>query len=170
MKFIQAYENALNAEECQSLMKYIEREVTADKGVYQGAQQFNSALGRKDYAVFIPPEDPVLNKVKGSLTKAMEEYYNKFNLNDYISPLVVQEYKGQKTPIGGQYSVWHCEDDNPSREGRVLAWAIYLNTIKKGGETEFLYQGHRQEAVQGTLVIWPTYTEVILLMTIVNLF
>ena len=37
----------------------------------------------------------------------------------------------------------------------------YLNTIKEGGETEFLYQNKRIKAVQGTLLIFPAgYTHV----------
>jgi hypothetical protein len=30
-----------------------------------------------------------------------------------------------------------------------------LNTVEQGGETEWLYQGVRIPATQGTLVVWP---------------
>ena len=34
---------------------------------------------------------------------------------------------------------------------------LYLNTVEKGGETEFLYQNMRVTPEQGTLVLFPTY-------------
>ena len=38
---------------------------------------------------------------------------------------------------------------------RILVCALYLNTVKEGGETEFLYQKQRIPAVEGTLTIFP---------------
>jgi len=32
---------------------------------------------------------------------------------------------------------------------------LYVNTVEQGGETEFLYQHQRVNAVEGRLVIWP---------------
>ena len=40
-----------------------------------------------------------------------------------------------------------------------LSYALYLNTIKDAGETEYLYQQMRVPPVENTLVLWPaTYT------------
>ena len=46
--------------------------------------------------------------------------------------------------------------ENASHESATRRFAVraYLNTIKEGGETEFLYQNKRIKAVEGTLVIW----------------
>jgi hypothetical protein len=42
---------------------------------------------------------------------------------------------------------------------RVSVFLMYLNSIHKGGETEFLYSGQRIEPVEGRLLIWPaSYT------------
>jgi hypothetical protein len=33
---------------------------------------------------------------------------------------------------------------------------VYLNTVNDGGHTEFYYQNHFEDPVQGKLVIWPS--------------
>lgn len=64
-------------------------------------------------------------------------------------------YKLQKTLPGGGYHVWHCEVDNFDRARRVGTYILYLNDVKEGGETEFLYLSQRIQAKQGRLVIFP---------------
>jgi hypothetical protein len=59
----------------------------------------------------------------------------------------------------GGYHHWHSEiyPQNASCETlhRVLLFQFYLNDVKEGGETEFLYQNRKVQARQGRLVIAP---------------
>lgn len=47
----------------------------------------------------------------------------------------------------------HCENDGKFK--RIFAWMIYLNTIKKGGGTEFLHQKTTAKPIAGDMYIWP---------------
>ena len=68
-----------------------------------------------------------------------------------VSPSVrVQRYKP-----GEGYHIWHCDADNLLTSRRTLVVSLYLNTVTKGGETEFLYQSTRVSPAQGTLVLFP---------------
>ena len=51
------------------------------------------------------------------------------------------------------YSTIHCENDG-GREHltRVFAWMFFLNNIKKGGGTEFIYKNMLQNQKQGTFI------------------
>ena len=60
----------------------------------------------------------------------------------------IQKYKPNK-----YYKVEHCEE-GPTNN-RILAWMIYLNTIKKGGGTEWPQQEFTTKARVGDLYIWP---------------
>ena len=64
----------------------------------------------------------------------------------------IQKYK----PSQG-YHVWHCDSDGMQTSLRLIVSTLYLNTVKSGGETEFLYQSQRVQAKQGTLALFPTY-------------
>ena len=57
-------------------------------------------------------------------------------------------------PQGGYHS-WHFEGDGLENCSRFMVFTFYLNTIKEGGETEFLYQNRRISPEEGKLVIWP---------------
>ena len=62
-------------------------------------------------------------------------------------------FKWQKTPKGGGFHIWHCE--NTVIWQRQLVWNLYLNDVEEGGETEFLAQNRRIKAEKGTMVIFP---------------
>lgn len=51
------------------------------------------------------------------------------------------------------YSYIHCESDGSPN--RILAWMLYLNTIKIGGGTEFIHQNTILIPQSGSLYIWP---------------
>ena len=45
----------------------------------------------------------------------------------------------QKYNIGGHFAELHTERENTSTMHRVFAWMTYLNDVKEGGRTEFVY-------------------------------
>ena len=67
------------------------------------------------------------------------------------------DIKIQKTLPGQGYHVWHCETNNARYSRRLLLCMLYLNDVKDGGETEFLYQSKRVSPKAGRVVICPAY-------------
>jgi len=72
----------------------------------------------------------------------------------FVNPI----FNLQRYAPGEGFHSWHC-DWNTSDEAtepirRVLAWILYLNTVPDAG-TEFHWQDHHEEAVQGKLAIFP---------------
>lgn len=94
------------------------------------------------------------NVVNECLDKALQEYVEIFNSLKLCSLTSVQQ-KIQKTTKGGGYHNWHFEQISFENSSRVLAWSIYLNDVKEGGETEFLYQSKRVKAEQGKILVFP---------------
>jgi len=62
----------------------------------------------------------------------------------------------QKTKISQGYHMWHSDGAARATCDRILGIILYLNDVKEGGETEFLYQKLRIKPKQGTLIIFPT--------------
>lgn len=98
-------------------------------------------------------ESPVL---KEGIIKAIKKYQTKYpllttNLTDWdiddIAYLMRYEPKAS-------YSYIHCEADGSPK--RVLAWMIYLNTIKIGGGTEFIHQKITLFPNAGDMYVWPS--------------
>jgi len=83
-------------------------------------------------------------------------YSEKYSTLYTLSPQTIRTIKIQKTNVGEGYHKWHCENDNPQNGRRVLAFILYLNTVREGGETEFLYYPKRIKAKQGRIILWPS--------------
>ena len=89
---------------------------------------------------------------------ALKMYENSTNIKQYVGVNDLQYtcLKIQKTLPKQGYHVWHTEH-GPSYDNmrRVLAFSIYLNDVKEGGETEFLNQSIRVQPKTGRIAIWP---------------
>ena len=60
-----------------------------------------------------------------------------------------------KIPAGGGFHAWHYENGALEVAGRQFVVQVYLNDDFDGGETEFLYQQRREQAVAGDVLIFP---------------
>ena len=137
----------------------INRFEEANTYFHEDHQFDNRSLGRYDTAIDIAniPWDESQDQVpivREFLNKALQEYgriYQGANCPQYYTTL-----KLQKTPPGGGYHVWHCENNSMSSSARCITWMMYLNDITDGGETEFLYQSMRVQPTAGTVVLWPS--------------
>jgi len=87
----------------------------------------------------------------------MVKYYSVKEKN-FLLPLIIQDYKLQKTSPSEGYHVWHSEwSPEPTQIHRFLAWTLYLNDVEEGGETEFLHQRKRISSKKGTVCFFPAY-------------
>jgi len=162
-KDIAVWQGIMTEKECQNLVDHYER--MAGLNLSYSRQQAGDAPRHKksDRAVFVLEQDTLRFSADTSfLAFFLERFWNCYN--EYVehysvlseaSKHQIRMMKLQKTKPGDGYHVWHFENDSLERSGRLCAWGLYLNTIEQGGETEFLYQGVRIPATQGTLVIWP---------------
>lgn len=93
-----------------------------------------------------------------NLMNAVNDYLANVPLKKYESyqDLIFNTIKIQRTlPTEGFHS-WHIETSGTlMNKTRIVAYTIYLNDVKDGGETEFLYQSKRVQAKKGRIVIWP---------------
>ncbi len=162
-KDIAVFDGIMTAEECQVLIDHYETLARLD--LSYSRLQIGDAPGHKksDRAVFVleqqslrfTPDTSFITYFMDRFWNCYNQYVEHYSVLSEASKHQVRMMKLQKTLPGQGYHVWHFESDSLERAGRVLSWGLYLNTIEQGGETEFLYQGVRIPATQGTLVIWP---------------
>ena len=168
-KDIASFPKVLTHDECQVIINHYEK--LSQLNLSFSRLDLRDAPGHKkaDSAVFVLDEQSVritpdmgfLNFFLDRLWMCYNEYTKKYSVLEDATKHQVRSMKIQKTLPGEGYHVWHFESDTLEHASRVITWGIYLNTVEQGGETEFLYQGMRVPAVEGTLVMWPaTYTHV----------
>ena len=159
MQFIKVYENAMSEQLMQELRDWADRpstELAVQEG--DGENQFQKGkLGREDHQKFLKFSNfDLMHKCHQEIAPLLQDYATAFPGTEGA---ISYEVKLQKTPIKGGYSVWHAEHGPGDLAYRTVTWLLYLNDVEEGGETEFLYQGFKQKATKGTLVIFPaSYT------------
>lgn len=162
-KDIAVFNGVMTAEECQVLIDHYEN-MSGLNLSYSRIQIGDAPAHKKsDRAVFVleqqslrfTPDTSFINYFMDRFWNCYNQYVEHYSVLSEASKHQVRMMKLQKTLPGQGYHIWHFESDNLERAGRVLSWGLYLNTVEEGGETEFLYQGIRIPATQGTLVIWP---------------
>ena len=112
-----------------------------------------------DVMYFNPSNNSTIIKYFETLSFGVKEYVKKYKLiGRYRTNLtnLIQYY-----PPGGGFKTWHNEraewgvpDNIISFRG--LVYMTYLNTVNKGGETEFLHQKIKIKPKKGLTLIWPT--------------
>ena len=88
-----------------------------------------------------------------------EDYMRNFSILKNHDYHTIKYLKIQKTMPGQGYHSWHSEDGSKKWDKRLFTFTLYLNDVKEGGETEFLYLSRRIEAKMGRLAIFPASFE-----------
>lgn len=157
------FDNAFNPEECRAIIAEFEHinDNTFISAKLDGQTQFdNGKLGRSDSSLFFERVSPDFAKlIQSRVIDCLGIYKQTYSGLDNTT-LASYTCKVQKTSVGGGYHVWHSEHGGDySAWKREVVWAVYLTTHQNSGETEFLQQGKRVEAVAGRVVLWPaSYT------------
>lgn len=162
--FIEIYDNVLTQEECQHIIKYFEEMQNLDL-VFNRQDVSDSLKHEKDdeTCFLFEPDTFLLEKTHPIIQIALkkfwgcyQEYAKKYSILMKSAPHGTLSARLQKTKPGGGYHIWHYETQTGKLwTGRFITYMIYLNTVPVGGETEFLYQNCRVNAVEGRIVIWP---------------
>lgn len=94
------------------------------------------------------------------LQNAYNTYADQYwQIGQYLGKHAVTAWQIQRydaTDRGG-YHQFHIENSGVHNMRRCMAYIVYLNDIKEGGETEFLQQSIRVKPETGKIVICPAY-------------
>jgi hypothetical protein len=162
-KDIAVWEGVLTHEDCQRLIDHYNNLEKLNLSYKRIDLRDGLAHQKSDKASFVLDESSMrftpnavpFNMFLERLWACYSEYMDHYSILNDAGMQQVRSMKIQKTLPGQGYHQWHYESDTIERSPRICAWAVYLNTVEQGGETEYLYQSMRLPAVEGTLVIWP---------------
>lgn len=162
-KDIASWDGIMTHDECQTLINHYNSLEQLNLGYRRIDLRDGLAHQKSDKAVFLLDDRSMrltanagfMNVFLERLWACYSEYMDHYSVLHETAKQQVRSMKIQKTLPGEGYHVWHYESDNIDRSARICAWALYLNTVEQGGETEYLYQSLRIPATEGSLIIWP---------------
>tara|TARA_R110000803_G_scaffold113707_1_gene182181 strand:- start:502 stop:1095 length:594 start_codon:yes stop_codon:yes gene_type:complete len=170
-EFIKVIDNFLSPEYCKELIN-----------IYKKLEKFNFTYKRntvidketvvKDSSVAIHEAiyngyshdiageaDIIINFKNLFFGGPYKEYTDKYNVLNNYDRHTIKYLKLQKTIPGEGYHSWHSEDTARNFHKRLFTFTLYLNDIKEGGETEFLYLSQRIKPKTGRLAFFPASFE-----------
>jgi len=159
MEFIKIYDNAIEPELCDEIIRIFEANTEKH---YDGMIGGNN--GRVDKKKKICKElimtyeisRSVIEKLQASLKKYYIEYIESIpslhNLN-----LVDESWRIKKYNQGEGFFNWHV-DNMPTAKGRLLSAIFYLNDVAEGGQTLFDLDQKIKDVkpIKGRLLIFPS--------------
>lgn len=163
MDFIGVFDEAIPRDVCK---KIIDLHTKLDslgnvRGGRTGMGEVKKAKHSRDVELsrFAMAQD-ALTELNNHIRQAFEIYQQKYwvvgeMLSRYeLTAWQVQKYEAAEK---GGYHSFHHEVSNRQTMARVLTYVLYLNDIKEGGETEFLFQNIRVKPEAGKIVFFPAY-------------
>ena len=160
--FIGVYDNYITKEECNKAIQLYENQDKFNKTVNRIGGENASILQKQDQQFFAAENNvdvwwESLKPMMFNFDLAWNHYVKNVGARAaYGVPFHFTCLKIQKTLPTEGYHVWHIEHckgfDN---ESRAFVYAVYLNDVEEGGETEFLHFSKRVKPKTGRIVIWP---------------
>ena len=148
-QFIGIYKNAISYEWCNKVIDHFEK--SKNDHTNRIAEVFT-----RDKACGLWYRRDLIDEFKNNLTSVYEQYRYKYPWAPDIKGLFITDYKVQKTLPTEGFHNYHIERGKNKRETfRSVVYTVYLNDVKEGGETEFLYQLKRISPEKGTICLFP---------------
>jgi hypothetical protein len=151
--FITRCAKAYPKKSCTKIIKWFDdNKHLAEKGM---STDFD--LNSSEICIQLKSENDFFNLGK-TLKKCILKFKKNFpEVDKYLGKWGIHhEIQLMKYEPGQFYSRYHCEHDgDPRHVKRVFAWMIFLNDIKIGGGTQFLYQKQIIKPKAGDFYIWP---------------
>ena len=151
--FINKFSKAYPKPSCESLIKWFEQNKKMSRPGGAGPHK----LDNLEIRIHLKTDNDYYG-LGTTLQKCIKQFKKIYpEVDKYLGSWQVDPaIQLMKYEPGNFYPHVHCENDGDSMLfHRVFAWMIFLNTIKKGGGTKFIYQNIIAKPVAGDFYIWP---------------
>jgi len=148
---------------CISLIDFFEKHPNKQKGyVYHGLNNLGIASSAKDSTDltinFNKSNDSCIFNLHHYLCEEIHNYKEKYDFLKELEFWKLEERFNIRKYIKDQaFHKIHCEHGPGDCSTRILAWMVYLNDVKNGGETFFPYQKKKFKSRRGDILIWPAF-------------
>lgn len=156
---IECYPGALASSTCKALIDIFERSGLAEQSNIISAQ--GSALEhqvRRSRGLILSPENcgEHYAAVTSAFRNAYMSYREKYRILQQINQVVTEAFTMVRYQGDTEHYGWHVDGADPGSRYRFLSGVCYLNTVAKGGETEFRLQTKKISPREGAILMFPS--------------
>ena len=157
--FISRYEKVFTRQECRDIIDEIEFfdsnallfDQNAKESYLQDQKSVNVTV---DDCIDLTTAARITKKIFPKITDSVSKYLKTYSILG-VRKFMMYDCKIKKIKEGAGFHAWHYENGTVTNARRTFVVQIYLNDDFDGGETEFLYQGVREKASTGDVLIFP---------------
>jgi len=148
---------AFSRESCEKAINWFEENIDQARPGGWGEKEEKVFLNNLELPIWFEQQEDFFN-LGNAIEKGLTDFKKKYKLIESNIPayrLNILDILMCKWEPNNYYSRIHCET-GPFTPTRVLSWMIYLNNIKHGGGTEFIYQDITTIPKAGDFIIFPS--------------
>lgn len=154
--FIFYQRNIVEKKLCQSIINFFEKSEKKHSGTV-GSGVYHEIKKSTDLTLSFKDSYNFVFSLHSLIHQNCKKYNEKYEILSTLSPWkLTNKFNIQRYLPNEGYFAAHSEHgptENMSK--RILAWMIYLNDVRNGGETYFTFQKKKFKARCGDMLIWP---------------
>lgn len=156
---IEVFPDMLPADTCRALIDIFERSDEAGKSPILSGQ--GGSVGhqiRRSSGLILSPENcsEHYTALNAAYQKAYAAYVKKYPVLEVVKQIQAEAFTLVRYGGGNEHYGWHVDGADPGSRYRYLSAVCYLNTVAKGGETEFRVQQRKVKPVAGSMLLFPS--------------
>jgi len=165
MDFIYEYENSMDSDFCDELIKFFNNDPDKMDGMIGNNVVDKTIKNSKEIIIDVESDPQKYGYIFKKLHNQLVIDINKLCENEVIKKyacdknILIDSFKIQKTSAGDVCYKPHVDNTNSSYENlfRNLTFIYYLNDVEEGGETHFTSQNKTVKAKKGKVIFFPPY-------------
>ncbi len=156
--FIVRYKGSFSKEECENIITHIHH-FENNNLLYHNKESLHKEDHKticvdSTHDVDLPYANKISQLIIPKFKPCIDDYLERFSVLN-TKKFLIYSLKLKKIEAGAGFHNWHYENGSLEYCTRAFVIQVYLNDEFDGGETEFLYQNRREEAVEGDVLIFP---------------
>lgn len=157
---IEILPNALDVNTCNALIDVFEHSEQAGQSPIlssQGSTNMDREV-RRSSGLILSPDNSGQHyaRLNEAYQKAYAAYVQKYPVLRAVKQILSEAFTLVRYDNSSEHYGWHVDGADPGSRYRYLSGVCYLNTVSKGGETEFRVQQRKVKPEQGSIVMFPS--------------
>lgn len=160
LDFIEIYPNILSSETCRGLIRIFEasNSVSQSEIINASGSASTGHVVRRSAGLILSPENcgPLFDQVNQGFQSAYGQYRKKYSILERMMTVQREAFTLLKYRDKSEEYGWHVDGADAGLRYRFVTGVFYLNTVDRGGETEFKMQERKIKPQEGSVLMFPS--------------
>lgn len=156
---IEVFPESLDSSSCKSLIEIFEgSDIGAESPILSAQGGDLAHQVRRSRGLILSPQNcgQYYSAINNAYQRAYGAYVQKYPVLNAVRQILTEAFTLVRYDNENEYYGWHVDGADPGSRYRFISAVCYLNTVEKGGETEFKIQQRKVKPEEGSIVIFPS--------------